>query len=887
MLPWLCIAARLELLALCLPEKTRLGSREGFENKDERALSPAAGGAGRVFVRGAPSASPMNDYQIIQDIGRSKHAMVYKGRKKKTIQFFALKCVDKSQKQKIMREVRFLHRLQTPYAVQFYEWFETANHLWLILELCPGNRLLDLLQADLKLPEQSVNSLALNLLAALQFLHSNGIVFNNLKPSTVLMDGSGLLKLGDFSLAMHTNTYNGPDSEESKRCKRGTPTYMAPELFRADGVCSFSSDLWSLGCVMYELASGRPPVLKSNFKALVTAIITEPYVPIMTCSQELNGLCEHLLTKGLLDRPDWETVRLHPFWEHELPFVQMPADPALEEFCERLMKEQGETSGELGEEMGGKDGMDEQGGSEAEVCRTSPATIASVAPAAARRDLGGVDLARLSQQVLVNRERTSLGSYRGQPSSDATTANHGQHDIELTGPDDEVDFEPHDDEVDPNLYPARPSLPQDKMEEGGQGQTLAGASDGDDAEEYGDVVQGNAVSTLLGRAPELPSVDVDLDDEIESHALREGEEEDAGDDHERSGTRGDRSGQADKDEAANSLRASSDDDAQEYAPATAPNEAIKGGRGEGRREDRRVAATGKTRPISAPVSTLGSRAQAASAAAEQLEASGGMISAGSGSLSEFAVAGGHRPITAFAGGGVEGTGERAQVAVTVGELLFCLSDEQVRPIVGNKKIENVAANTYDAAALPFEHALPPSLEAMASEQLDSFLLTVHRALGGKTAVSAKIVILAYVERLASSATLADAVLNCELALLMVRILRETKSVALRAKCAQTLGALVRNAAFISPDLQQAGALVALVAAVRDRDVKVRRRAMAALGELLYYVSSQAEPEPEDGVEGGGGGEEWTLPASSLSVLVRALAKGKTCRFDLHSIRVFE
>ena len=63
--------------------------------------------------------------------------------------------------------------------------------------------------------------------------------------------------------------------------------------------------------------------------------------------------------------------------------------------------------------------------------------------------------------------------------------------------------------------------------------------------------------------------------------------------------------------------------------------------------------------------------------------------------------------------------------------------------------------------------------------------------------------------------------------------------------------------------------------------------MAALGELLYYVSSQAEPEPEDGVEGGGGGEEWTLPASSLSVLVRALAKGKTCSFDLHSIRVFE
>ncbi len=52
----------------------------------------------------------MNDYQIIQDVGRSKHSMVYKGRKKKTVQFFALKCVDKTQKQKIMREVKFLRK---------------------------------------------------------------------------------------------------------------------------------------------------------------------------------------------------------------------------------------------------------------------------------------------------------------------------------------------------------------------------------------------------------------------------------------------------------------------------------------------------------------------------------------------------------------------------------------------------------------------------------------------------------------------------------------------------------------------------------------------------------------------------------------------------------
>jgi serine/threonine-protein kinase ULK4 len=57
--------------------------------------------------------------------------------------------------------------------------------VWLILEYCPGNRLSDLVQADLKLPESSVRMFGLNLLGALQFLHTNGIIYGNLKPSAV------------------------------------------------------------------------------------------------------------------------------------------------------------------------------------------------------------------------------------------------------------------------------------------------------------------------------------------------------------------------------------------------------------------------------------------------------------------------------------------------------------------------------------------------------------------------------------------------------------------------------------------------------------------------------------------------------------------------------
>lgn len=82
----------------------------------------------------------------------------------------------------------------------------STHPVWLVLEYCPGNRLYDLLQADLKLPESSVKMFGLNLLGALQFLHSNGIVYGNLKPSAVQIDASGLLKLSDFSLSAYVGS---------------------------------------------------------------------------------------------------------------------------------------------------------------------------------------------------------------------------------------------------------------------------------------------------------------------------------------------------------------------------------------------------------------------------------------------------------------------------------------------------------------------------------------------------------------------------------------------------------------------------------------------------------------------------------------------------------
>ena len=140
----------------------------------------------------------MNDFHFYEVVGRSKHSVVYKGRQKKTIQYYGVKSVDKSQRPYILQEVKILHSLKHPNVMGFYSWYESTNHLWLILEYCVGGDLLTLLRQDKKLPETSIHDFGRDLLSAMHALHSSGILHCDLKPSNILLDENSRVKLGGF-----------------------------------------------------------------------------------------------------------------------------------------------------------------------------------------------------------------------------------------------------------------------------------------------------------------------------------------------------------------------------------------------------------------------------------------------------------------------------------------------------------------------------------------------------------------------------------------------------------------------------------------------------------------------------------------------------------------
>lgn len=97
--------------------------------------------------------------------------------------------------------MRIFHNLKNRHILKFYNWYETRNHLWIIFEYCAGGDLLQVIEQDKKLPEPTLQKFGRDLTQGLYYLHFNGIIYCDLKPSNVLLNEYSTLKLCDFGLA--------------------------------------------------------------------------------------------------------------------------------------------------------------------------------------------------------------------------------------------------------------------------------------------------------------------------------------------------------------------------------------------------------------------------------------------------------------------------------------------------------------------------------------------------------------------------------------------------------------------------------------------------------------------------------------------------------------
>ncbi|KAK7199038.1 mitogen-activated protein kinase kinase 2 [Novymonas esmeraldas] len=257
----------------------------------------------------------MEDYQIIESIGEGSFGKVYKARIKGTGQIVAMKFIVKKGKNEkelknLRSEIEILTKLNHPHIIMLFDSFETDSDFVVVMEYAQGE-LYDILEDDKQLPASEVQKIAKQLIQALNYLHSNRIIHRDMKPQNILIGQNGAVKLADFGFA-RSMSYNTIVLTSIK----GTPLYMAPELVQ-ERAYDNRVDLWSLGCILYELYYGKPPFYTNNLFALIKKIVCEPVKFEAKAddqiSPEFKNFLSGLLTKSASSRLNWPELLNHPF----------------------------------------------------------------------------------------------------------------------------------------------------------------------------------------------------------------------------------------------------------------------------------------------------------------------------------------------------------------------------------------------------------------------------------------------------------------------------------------------------------------------------------------------------------------------------------------------
>lgn len=255
----------------------------------------------------------MEDFTIVSVIGRGFYGKVMLCKSNTTGECFAIKTVHKArlvQSNKvdtILRERDILAKCRHPFVVSLRFAFQTATKFYLGIEYVPGGELFRLMSEEEELDMDQVRLYLAELFLAVDYLHSIGVIYRDIKPENILLSADGHIKLTDFGLSKEIGV------NESTKTFCGTPEYVAPEVILREPY-SFPVDWWSLGILTYEMLFGEIPFESENSKVLFDMIINhEPEFPEET-EEEVKDFILQLLHKDSQKRGSLETLKNHPFW---------------------------------------------------------------------------------------------------------------------------------------------------------------------------------------------------------------------------------------------------------------------------------------------------------------------------------------------------------------------------------------------------------------------------------------------------------------------------------------------------------------------------------------------------------------------------------------------
>ncbi|MCG8438864.1 MAG: serine/threonine protein kinase [Pseudomonadales bacterium] len=200
--------------------------------------------------------------------------------------------------EQFMREARTVASLNHPHIVPVYDVGEYEGYYYLSMEYVTGGNLKQRIRNGMETSE--AESVLRQLASALDYAGQHGFVHRDVKPDNIMFRGDGSALLMDFGIA--TNALRNNDLTQ-RNTVMGTPKYMSPEQHRSQ-VLTPQSDLYSLGCVFYEMLCGEPPYKAPDHAAMALAHLREP-VPLLPLKlRHYQPLIRKLLAKDPADRPE-------------------------------------------------------------------------------------------------------------------------------------------------------------------------------------------------------------------------------------------------------------------------------------------------------------------------------------------------------------------------------------------------------------------------------------------------------------------------------------------------------------------------------------------------------------------------------------------------------
>ena len=250
-------------------------------------------------------------YDLIEIIGQGMYGKVYKALNKFENKFYAIKTMNfknitPKERLNIDTEINLLQELKHPNIVLYKESFIDENqNLNIVTTFCEGGDLYQKIFKSQKtyFQEKEIINALIQLLLGLSYIHDKKIVHRDIKTKNIFIQNENTLRIGDFGIAKIFNSNKNSKNTNLNKMV-GTPLYMAPECFKQNKKYSYKSDIWSLGCCIYEMCNLKHAFEGQFFPAVSIKISEGKRLPLNKIySKELRNVIDNMLNLNPRNRP--------------------------------------------------------------------------------------------------------------------------------------------------------------------------------------------------------------------------------------------------------------------------------------------------------------------------------------------------------------------------------------------------------------------------------------------------------------------------------------------------------------------------------------------------------------------------------------------------------